>query len=75
MGRRGDVGRAPVSALSFLAIAVVMSAVGCAVLYLRSRQPTSLESGIDAFRREMDALSPEEERARRSRNGPPPRST
>ncbi len=59
----------------FLAIAVVMSAVGSAVLYLRSRQPTSLESGIDAFRREMRALSPEEERAaRRGGSGPPSRS-
>ena len=48
------------SALVFLAIAFVISMVGCGVLYLRSRQPTSLESGIDAFKREMSALSPDE---------------
>jgi hypothetical protein len=60
-----------VTALAFLAIALVISLVGCAVLYLRSRQPTSLESGIDAFQREMRALSPEEEeRRRRPRTAP-----
>ena len=57
-------------ALIFLAIAVVISLVGCGVLYLRSRQPTSLESGIDAFKREMHALSPEEERNRQARPQP-----
>jgi len=60
------------SALAFLAIAVVISAVGFAVLYLRGRQPTSLESGIDAFKREMQALSPEEEyQVPRPRKPPP----
>lgn len=48
------------NAVIFLLIAVAISAVGCAVVYFRSRQPTSLESGIDAFRREMEALSPGE---------------
>ena len=48
------------NALGFLALAVIISAVGFVVLYLRSRQPTSLESGIDAFQREMHALSPED---------------
>ena len=54
-------------ALVFLAIAVVISAVGCGLVYLRSRQPTSIESGIEAFRREMQALSPEGAREARWR--------
>jgi len=58
------------NALAFLAIALIISLVGCIVLYLRSRQPTSLESGIDAFKREMQALSPEDERDGRRPRGP-----
>jgi len=50
-----------VNAVAFLMIAVVISVVGSAVLYLRSRTPTSLESGIDTFRREMQALAPRDE--------------
>jgi hypothetical protein len=42
----------------FLLIAVVISVGGSAVLYLRNRTPSSLESGIDDFRREMQALAP-----------------
>ena len=45
------------SALFFLLLAVVVAGVGCTVLYLRQRVPTSLDSGIDSFRREMQALS------------------
>jgi hypothetical protein len=55
-----------VGAVAFLMIAVVISVVGSTVLYLRSRTPSSLESGIDNFRREMQALAPREEQ-------PPPR--
>jgi hypothetical protein len=54
-----------VSALVFLGVAVLISLVGIGIMALRARQPTSLESGIDAFKREMQALSPEEERRRR----------
>ncbi len=43
----------------FLLIPVVIVAVGSAVLYLRQRKPTTLHSGIEDFRREMNALSPE----------------
>lgn len=56
------------NALAFLAMAVLISVVGCGIVYLRSRQPTSLESGIDAFRREMEALSPDDGPDRRSRH-------
>ena len=60
------------TAVIFLLLAVVISAVGCAVVYFRSRQPTSLESGIDAFRREMQALSPDEaSEPHRTRADPP----
>jgi hypothetical protein len=48
-----------VSALVFLSIAVGLSLLGWFVLWVRHRQPSSMESGIDAFRREMDALSPD----------------
>ncbi|MEJ7582667.1 MAG: hypothetical protein WKF43_01020 [Acidimicrobiales bacterium] len=60
------------TAVGFLLLAVAISAVGCAVVYFRSRQPTSLESGIDAFRREMQALSPDEaDKPTRTRADPP----
>ena len=45
-------------ALLFLAIVVVVCAIGGAVLCVQHRQPTGVESGMDAFRREMDALAP-----------------
>ncbi|MGH9184943.1 MAG: hypothetical protein ACRD0U_03855 [Acidimicrobiales bacterium] len=47
------------SALVFLLLAVVVSLVGWAVLVLRHRRPNSLEWGIDEFKREMQALSPD----------------
>ncbi|HEX6419964.1 MAG TPA: hypothetical protein VFZ77_15795 [Acidimicrobiales bacterium] len=53
--------------IAFLLIAVVISVVGSTVLYLRSRSPSSLESGIDEFRREMQALAPREQQAPRHR--------
>lgn len=46
------------SALAFLFIVVLISGIGTLVLVMRNRRPTSMESGIDAFRREMDALAP-----------------
>ncbi len=45
-------------ALIFLALALVVSAVGCGVLWYQHRQPNTYDSGIQAFRREMDALRP-----------------
>lgn len=46
------------SALVFLLVVVVVCAVGGLVLWVQHRQPNTLESGLDAFRREMDALAP-----------------
>jgi len=64
-------------AVVFLAIAAVVCAVGGAVLYVQHRQPNTLESGMDAFRREMDALAPPEDEPRprlRMVKKPTPRS-
>jgi hypothetical protein len=52
-----------VGAAVFLLIAVAISVVGSTVLYLRSRTPSSLDAGIDNFRREMQALAPRDEQA------------
>lgn len=46
------------SALVFLLIVLVVSAVGSLVVWLRHRSPTTLESSIEAFQRELDALAP-----------------
>lgn len=48
------------SALLYLGVAVLISAVGILVLWLRNRKPTSLESGIDQFREGLRALAPEQ---------------
>lgn len=45
--------------LMFLLIAVGLSVAGSLVLYLRHRDPTSLDHGVDEFQREMRALAPE----------------
>jgi hypothetical protein len=58
-----------VSALVFLLVALAVSAVGSSILWLRSRKPTSLQSSIDAFNREMRALRPEDESPARRRIG------
>jgi hypothetical protein len=67
-----------VSALVFLGIAVGLSAVGCLVLWLRSRQPGSMEAHIRDFERELDALAPgtpadraRRQQARQDRREPP----
>jgi len=45
------------SAIVFLLLAVGIATLGSSLVWLRNRQPTSMESGIDSFRREMRALS------------------
>ncbi len=47
------------SNLLYVGAAVVLSAVGSFVLWARAHKPRSLESGIDEFNRELNALSPE----------------
>ena len=64
--------------LLFLLVPVVVVALAATVGWVRNRQPTSLQSGVDSFRREMDALSPEATPLYRRRpepgpnDGPPP---
>ncbi len=55
------------SGIGFLLIALVLSVVGSLAIWLRHRPPTSLDHGIDEFRREMNALAPDQ----RSRGGTP----
>ena len=47
------------SVLAYLLVPVLLVAVAATVVWARNRQPTSLQSGVDSFRREMDALSPD----------------
>jgi hypothetical protein len=47
-----------VSGLGFLLIALLISVFGSLAIWLRHRQPTSLDHGIDEFQREMKALAP-----------------
>ncbi|MEX2292349.1 MAG: hypothetical protein WD691_01075 [Acidimicrobiales bacterium] len=46
------------SAIGFLLIVLVVSVVGSFMLWLQHRSPSTLESGIEAFHREMEALAP-----------------
>ena len=46
------------NALVFLGIAALLSAGGCLFLWLRSRQPRSMDAHIRDFARELDALAP-----------------
>jgi hypothetical protein len=66
-----------VNALVFLGIAAGLSLAGCLVLWLRSRQPGSMDAHIRDFARELDALAPgsplDRQRGRQSpRNDPTP---
>ena len=45
--------------LIYLGIAVLLSLVGSFVLWLRSRQPRSMEAGMREFARELQALAPQ----------------
>ena len=55
------------AAVAFLLLAVVISAIGVTVLYLRNRPPTSFDASIDNFRREMEALAPRDGEVRTRR--------
>lgn len=48
------------SALLYLGVAILVSAVGIAVLWYRNRKPTSLESGINQFQQGLRALAPDD---------------
>ena len=53
------------SNLIYLLMAFVLSGIGWLVLWLRHRQPSSVEYGIEEFNRELRALAPERERQAR----------
>ena len=58
--------------LVFLSVALVVSVLGSMVLWLMHRDPTSVDSGIDEFQREMQALRPhrrDDEPSTRRRRG------
>jgi len=64
------------SVLSYILVPVLLVTIYSIAVWMRNRKPTSIESGVDEFRREMQALSPEEIRQERRRvtrpSGPPP---
>ena len=53
--------------LLFLLIPAVVVGVGWAVMAARHHKPTGMHHSIDAFRREMEALSPDRDPQRRGR--------
>jgi hypothetical protein len=55
------------SVLLYLLVPVIVVTIASVVIWYRGHKPTSLEGGIDSFKREMKALSPEAER--RARRG------
>lgn len=59
--------------LLYLLIPALVVGIAASALWLRNREPTSLESGVESFRREMQALSPEAapEHRRRTEPGEP----
>ncbi len=60
------------SGLIFLVVALLLSVVGSVALWLRHREPTSVERSVDDFSREMDALAPHRPGAERPRPERPP---
>ncbi len=49
------------SGVAFLLIAVALSFAGSLLFWLFSRKPTSWDSGIEEFNKNMDALKPEQD--------------
>jgi uncharacterized alpha-E superfamily protein len=56
--------------LLYLVGAVVVSALVCVVLWMRHRQPRSVEYQIDSFQRELRALAPDRHGDDRERRHP-----
>lgn len=51
------------SALAYLGIAVGLSVFGLTLLALLRRRPRSMQAGMEAFSRELQALAPQDTRA------------
>ena len=65
------------SPLAFLVAFVALSVLGALVMWVRDREPRSMEAHMKAFERQLDALDPEtplEEVARRRRPPTRPRT-
>jgi hypothetical protein len=56
--------------LAYILVPVAIVAIAASITWVRNRQPTSLQSGVESFRREMDALSPEAAPMHRRRTDP-----
>jgi hypothetical protein len=56
-----------VTNLVYLGIAVVLSGLGCLILWLRHRKPRSMEAHMQQFAHELDALAPDPDWNRRGR--------
>jgi hypothetical protein len=54
-----------VSNLAYLGLAVGLSVVGLVALWLARRRPRSMQAGMEAFSRELQALAPPDTRAQR----------
>jgi len=62
-----------VKVLLFLLVPILAVSAYAAWVWARNREPSSVESGVDAFRREMTALSPDAAPVqRRPERGPDP---
>jgi hypothetical protein len=63
-----------VKVLLFLLVPILAVTAYAVWVWARNREPSSVESGVDAFRREMTALSPDaapvQRRPERSPEGP-----
>jgi hypothetical protein len=54
--------------LIYLGIAIVLSVVGSLILWMRHRQPRSMEAGIEQFAKGLQALAPEQSSDQASRS-------
>jgi len=50
-----------------LGVAIVISLIGCGLLWLRHRKPRTMAAHMDAFSRELQALAPDDPRHERRR--------
>jgi hypothetical protein len=60
--------------VEYLAMVAILSIVGIVWIVVRNRRPTSMESSIDDFARNLEALAPPDERLPR-RTAKAPRNT
>ena len=56
--------------LWFVIVPLLVGTAAALVSWVRNHQPTSLQSGVDSFRREMEALSPDAALEHRRRTDP-----